>query len=169
MPRRVFDLEKAASSWKLCNVTPPEYRIFYPWGISMALANGVFECDPRVVHGKIFRVLDWLTPEVLGKIFDEYERVGLLFRWKEPDGTLWGYWTGIHSPGLLPAQSRIDDRHYPQGPQVPQGAFVTFCLEKNIRRNGHGPGATLTEVEVENESRKQLSDKIKKLSKDKQF
>ena len=169
MPRRVVDGDKIMSSWKLQQVQPEEYRIYYVLFLTFALANGVFECHPAAIYHKTCIVFESLTLDTIQKILDEYERVGLLFRWKEPDASEWGYWTGIHSPGLLPPQSQIDGRHYAQGPQVPQGAFWQFCLEKNIRTNGHGPAGSLKEREAEKESRYTLSEKIKKLRKDKEI
>lgn len=109
MPKRIVDGEGIWRSDTLNKVEPLPFRAEYANLIPLAAANGVFEADPRLVWSRVY---SYNRPQVsvtrTSRILDEFERVGLLIRWKDEKGKLWGYWVGIHKPGRLPRQSWQD-------------------------------------------------------------
>jgi hypothetical protein len=54
MPKRVIDGDAIWSSKKLSNVQPAHYRAEYTNLLPLALANGVFECEPRLVYTTVY-------------------------------------------------------------------------------------------------------------------
>ena len=104
MPKRIVDGEGMWRSSKIKKVQPESYRQEYAWFLPLALANGVFEADPDAVWATAYAFLrPSITPEIVGKIFDEFERVGLLRRWTHTDGKEWGWW--VESTSLADYQS----------------------------------------------------------------
>lgn len=167
MPKRIIDGEALRRSNKLLKIESERVRAFYPWFITTALANGVCECDARQIFLGLAMQFPSLTLEEVDEILNIYEKSGLLFRWRDVDGTNWGYWTGIHAPGLLPAVSRLETGHYSVGPEPPEDLFRKYCVTHAIRTNGHGPGATPEQRKSEDEMRRQLSEKVKRLAREK--
>lgn len=107
MPKRVIDGDALWGSGKLFQVQPLEYRAEYANLIPLALANGSFEADPRLIWKTVYAYnRPDITPEVVGEILAEFERVGILFRWRDERGVVWGFWINIDKPGRLPGESR---------------------------------------------------------------
>jgi hypothetical protein len=127
MPKRVIDGEGLWRSEKLARVQPGKFRAEYANQLSLALANGVFECDARRVWSVVYA---FNRPEIsvadVVAIQAEFERVGMLFCWKTPDGKTWGYWVGIERPGRLPSASRLKTRHETLGPEPHEAALKAY-------------------------------------------
>lgn len=129
MPKRVVDGEGIWRSDKLARVRPPEWRAEYANLLPMALANGVFEVNPRRVWSAVYSYnREGITQEIVAAILAEFERARLLFRWQTPDGKEWGYWTGIDKPGRLPSPSRLKKKHEPLGPEPPREKLHNFLM-----------------------------------------
>lgn len=125
MPKRVVDGEALWTSDKLAEVQPPEYRAEFANLLSLSLANGVFECDPAKVYRAVYAYnRPDRTREDVATILAEFERVKMLFRWREPDGKWWGHFVGIDKPGRLPADSRKDREKL--GPEPPPEELREF-------------------------------------------
>src|ERR1039458_3740422 len=98
MPKRIIDGEAMWSSDKLARC-PLFARRVYPWLISLADAAGCFELtNLRVIWGKVAAIREDLTVDDLGKIFEEYQRHGLLFVWYVGQKT-YAHWVGSDRPG----------------------------------------------------------------------
>lgn len=166
MPKRIIDGEALRRSNKLRKIESERVRAFYPWFLTTALANGVSELDTWVISSELLKQFPSLTEEEVGTILNIYDSAGLLFRWTEKDGTVWGYWIGIHEVGLLPPPSHVLARRYKTGPEPPEDLFRKYCVTHAIRTNGHGPGATSEQRKSEDEMRRQLSEKIKRISRE---
>jgi len=107
MPKRIVDGDSIATSQKLREVQPFAYRAEYALLVTLALANGSFECSPAQIWSRMYSFnRPDVFPDTVKSILDEYERVKLLFRWHEPDGKEWGYWVGIEKEGRLPPPSQ---------------------------------------------------------------
>jgi hypothetical protein len=129
MPKRVIDGDALWTSNKLADVRR-EYQAEYPYLLPLALGNGTFECDPRLIwrtcycYGRAH-----VTTEIVAAILDEFVRVKLLFRWQGDDGKTYGYWIGIDKTGRLPPPSRSP--HERRGPEVPADRLAAFLAEPN--------------------------------------
>ena len=125
MPKRLIDGERLWTSEKLHTVEPEIYRWDYANLIPLALANGSFECDPlRVMREVYFYLRPSVTLEGVQAVLLEFERVRLLFRWKDDTGKVWGYWVGIEKEGLLPSESKL--KNYKKGPAPPADLLDKF-------------------------------------------
>jgi hypothetical protein len=126
MPKRVIDGEGLWRSDKLAQVEPPSFRAEYACLLPLALANGVFEANPRRIWATVY---SYNRPDVgveqVEKILAEFERVKLLFRWMDA-GKAWGYFVGIEKPGRLPAPSRLKHGHELLGPEPPKESLQIF-------------------------------------------
>lgn len=107
MPKRIVDGDALWKSDKLSQL-PNDVKAEYANLIPLALANGSFECNPRLVWSKVYAYnRPEVTLEMTERILLELERVKLLFRWTDdPSGKIWGFWVGIDKPGRLPGDSR---------------------------------------------------------------
>jgi hypothetical protein len=119
MPKRIVDGEAIATSKKVKSL-PTEYRLHYPYLLTLGMAYGTFECDPEVVWAKLYAyLLPEVTIDFVSKMLNCLEEKKLLFRWQaEPDKT-WGYWVGSDKPGRLPSKSRVDKSHVASGYMPP--------------------------------------------------
>lgn len=126
MPKRIIDGERLWGSDKLSTVTPESFRPEYANLLPLAMANGVFECDPMHVWSRVysFNRPSWTVSKVKS-LLDEFEKRKLLFRWTTAEGKSWGFWIGIDKPGRLPAQCR--NGHEPRGPEPPKSELLAFC------------------------------------------
>ena|SRR2546421_8961705 len=109
MRKRVIDGEAMWGSSKLAKCRPasiPEYA----WLYALADANGNFEIDLRMIHGKVAAIRPDFTLETLREVLKDFHRHGLLFIWGE-NGKIYGHWTGSNKPGRLPPPSQR--QHYP--------------------------------------------------------
>jgi hypothetical protein len=125
MPKRVVDGEGLWRSNKLLAV-PAKWRAEYANLIPLALANGVFECDPRRIWAQVYA---FNRPEVILEdvkaILDSFSAAKMLFQW-EFEGVLYGYWTSIDKPGRLPGASRrgINELVGPEPPKLQLRKFM---------------------------------------------
>src|SRR5713101_5273514 len=106
MPKRILDGEAMWGSAKIAEL-PAWAKAEYAWILPCALANGVFECDPRTIWSKCYAFnRPEITVDQVTHILNCLERAGLLFRWIHTDSKNWGYWTGINKVGRLPAPTQ---------------------------------------------------------------
>jgi hypothetical protein len=106
--------EKLWTSEKLRYVQPPEWRSEYAYLLPISLADGTFECDPHRIWSQAYSYLreDW-NAEKVGRLLDEFCRVGLLWRAEDENGRLWGFWVG--SEKFLPSKERCKKKRYRVG------------------------------------------------------
>jgi hypothetical protein len=109
---RVFS-EAAWKSDKVLGISPAEWIPEYSWLYSIALVDGTFEATPRQLWMAAYVGRpDW-TPEKVGLLLDELERVGLLRRAKDENSKVWGWWVG--SERFLPSKEHVDSHRYKRG------------------------------------------------------
>jgi len=150
MPKRVLDGEGLWQSDKLARVQPEWIRAEYANLLPLALANGVFEANPRRVWSLVYT---YNRPEIMVAdvegVLKEFERVGLLFLWTETTtGKVWGFWVGIEKSGRLPPPSRLRKKHEAIGPEPPADELRQFIestagsqwLANGLRGFGSGLG-----------------------------
>jgi hypothetical protein len=136
--------ERVWHSEKLRKVQPPTWIPEYAWLVSIACVDGTFELDAHDIWAKAYACnrSDW-TPEQVGKLLDEFERVGLLIRKTDENGKIWGFWTG--SDNFQPPPSM--KHHFKKGkrslfgdgkPSATQGA------DKSYTRSSPGIDQTYT-------------------------
>jgi hypothetical protein len=108
MPNRVVSGDAISRSDKLLKIEPVGYRAEYSYLLTLALANGSFECEPRKLWTNLYAYnRPDFTPERVAEMLDKYERAKMLYRWSDADGKLWGHWVGQLKPGRLPGAARI--------------------------------------------------------------
>jgi hypothetical protein len=126
MANRLVNGEKVWRSEKLLQVQPESFRAELANLIPLALANGVFECTPGRVRSDVYSFnRPSITINKVAKILDEFERVKLLFRWRDA-GKVYGFWTGIRSGGLLPSPEECSKKRYKIGPEPPEELLQQF-------------------------------------------
>lgn len=126
MPKRIIDGDALWKSKKLLQVEPESFRPEFANLIPLALANGTFECDARVIWSHVYSYnRPTFTPQMVNAMLDELERVKILFRWKTPDGGTWGTWVGNQKPGRLPSRSDIK-KGEKVGAEIPQDLLRKF-------------------------------------------
>jgi hypothetical protein len=126
MANRLVNGEKLWRSEKLLQVEPESFRAELANLIPLALANGVFECTPGRVRSDVYSFnRPSMTIGKVAKILDEFERVKLLFRWRDA-GKVYGFWTGIRSGGLLPSPEECSKKRYKIGPEPPEELLQQF-------------------------------------------
>ncbi len=145
MPKRVIHGEGIWRSDNLARVEPLWVRAEYANLIPLALANGVFECNPRRVWSEVYSYNrnDISVQDVKTIILPALVGVGLLFCWKDEDGKGWGYWPGIEKPGRLPGKSRRG-RNEAVGPEPPAEELRKFLESNGIHKlpgSGFGSGS----------------------------
>lgn len=132
MPKRVIDGEGIWRSDKLARVEPEWVRAEYANLIPSALANGVFEANPRRVWSQVY---SYNRPEIdledVEMILGAFKKVGLLFSWLDPSGKVWGFWVGIEKSGRLPPPSRLKQRHEVVGPVPPAEELQKYIESTN--------------------------------------
>ena len=149
MPKRMVDGDRIWTSDKLKSVEPEERRFDYANLIPLALANGSFECSPgRVLRDVYFYLRPSVSLEDVESVLNEYERVRLLFRWRDEHGKVWGFWVGITSEGLLPAKAHVDRGDYKKGKEPPADLLQKFIngeIESGLLPStpGGDPGVAL--------------------------
>ncbi|KKL72754.1 hypothetical protein LCGC14_2081780, partial [marine sediment metagenome] len=144
MPKRVIHGEGIWRSDKLARVEPPWVRAEYANLIPLALANGVFESNPRRIWSEVYSYNrnDISVQDVETVILPALVKVGLLFCWKGEAGKGWGYWIGIEKPGRLPGKSRRG-RNEAVGPKPPIEQLRKFMESIGIQKllgSGSGSG-----------------------------
>lgn len=150
MPKRVVDGEGIWRSDKLARVEPEWVRAEYANLIPSALANGVFEANPRRIWSQVY---SYNRPEIdledVEMILGAFRKVGLLFSWLDPSGKVWGFWVGIEKSGRLPPPSRLKQRHEVVGPVPPAEELQKYIestngsqwLASGYRGSGSGSGS----------------------------
>ena len=169
MPKRVIHGEGIWRSDKLARVEPSWVRAEYANLIPLALANGVFECNPRRVWSEVYSYNrpDIAVQDVETIILPALVGVGLLFCWKDEDGKGWGYWPGIEKPGRLPGKSRRG-RNEAVGPEPPVEELRKFLESNGIHKLpgfgsgfgsgfGKGSGITSSEAGASDEAKKPIT------------
>lgn len=130
MPKRIVDGDALWRSDKLAQVEPAWMRAEFANLIPLALANGSFECNPRLIWARVYAYnRPQVTLEDVQEILGELERVGLLVRWDDA-GKTWGYWVGIDKPGRLPAASRQHKNHEATGPTPPPNLLQSMASQR---------------------------------------
>lgn len=140
MPSRMIDYENLWLSEKLGNIES-SMRAEYAWLYGCADANGSFELNLRGIHSRVSAIRPRLTLQRLERIFDEFERGGLLFVWWQ-NGKRYGHWTGSDRPGRLPKASERH-RYKKLAPDVPVNELSKY--ESRFTRDPH---ATLSSLGV---------------------
>jgi hypothetical protein len=117
VPKRVVDGEGIWRSDKINRIQPVWMRAEYANLLPLALADGSFECNPRRIWSLVYSYnRPDITPADVEAIFNEFGRVGLVFRWwdvkTEKD---WGYFIGIDKSGRLPPPKRVAEHHETTG------------------------------------------------------
>lgn len=137
MPKRIVHGEGIWRSDKLAKVEPEWVRADYANWLPLSFANGVFECAPRRVWAEVYSYnRPSVTVETVADVIrPAFEKAGLLFVWRDPEGREWGFWTGITKPGRLPAPSRLKKGHDAIGPNPPAKALQKYL---NSHKNGRG-------------------------------
>jgi len=131
--KRIVDGPGVWRSDKIRRAEPIWIRAEFANLLPLALANGVFECDPGRVYADVYSFnRPDITPDKVPIILDGFVNVKLLFRW-QADGKTWGFWVGIDKGGRLPPASRLRQGHEPTGPTPPPEALAAFLA------NGHLP------------------------------
>ena len=124
MPKRIVDGDALWTSNKLRQVRR-EFQAEYANLIPLALANGTFECDARLIWRAVYSYnRDHITIETVAAILQEFEDCLMLYRWQADDGKVYGYWIGIDATGRLPGPSR--NSHDKRGPEVPRNALAQW-------------------------------------------
>lgn len=123
MPSRIIDYDSVWPSDKLAACEEP-MRVEYTWLYGLADANGSFEMNLRMIHGKVSPIRPRLSIGRLTKIFAEFERCGLLFTWVH-NGKTYAHWVGSEKPGRLPPPSHRD-RYGKRVPDVPKKELAAF-------------------------------------------
>lgn len=123
MPKRLVDGDAIATS-KTLKTVREEFRIHYPYLLTLALGNGSFECDSEIIWQQMYALLlPSVTPAFVAEMLDEFERAKMLFRWKV-SGKVWGHWVGQLKKGRLPSPSR--DEHWKLGAPIPAKKLEKF-------------------------------------------
>lgn len=139
MPKRIVDGEALWGSAKIARLAPwakAEYANLLP----LALANGVFECDPRQIWARVYSFnRPEMTPDQVSQVLAQFEKAGLIGRWKDENGKFWGFFIGIDKEGRLPPKSRISRKHGACGPEPPQH-LARRWLANGLTGRGRGSG-----------------------------
>ena len=145
MPKRVVDGLGIWRSDKIARIEPQWIRAEYANWVPLAMANGVFECNPRRIWAEIYSYnRPAITPEIVElEILPAFQRVALIFTWTDGCGKQWGYFVGIDKPGRLPGQSRRG-RNEAVGPEPPADGLRKFLESNGIQMfPGSGSGSCL--------------------------
>lgn len=107
MPIRLVDGDAIALSSKLREGVKEQWRIHYPYWLTLAEANGTFECNPERIHAKLYA---FLLPSVkindVKTILAQFVKCDLVKTWDQ-DGKTWGFFVGSDKPGRLIQQSHL--------------------------------------------------------------
>ena len=128
MPNRLVHGERVWRSEKLLEVEPESFRAEFANLLPLALANGVFECNARKIFSDVYSFnRSSFAVQDVDAVLAEFERVKLLFRWKDTaTGKTHGFWTGIRNGGLLPSPEECCAKRYKVGPEPPPELLERF-------------------------------------------
>ena len=150
MAKRVIDGVGIWRSKKLAEVCPAWWKYLFTPLYCQVHGNGVFECDQDSVFSTVFSYYHGegdVGREQVAEILSEFERVGLLFRWKDQAGREWGFLTGSEKAGRLPPRSRLLAGHESLGPEPPAAELAQFISKHHGGRasdDGHGTTGVVT-------------------------
>ncbi len=142
MPRRILDGEAIWTSKKLAVVEPQWARAEYANMLPLALANGVFECDPKLVWARVYSYnRPYFTEDEVKTALAAFERAKMLYRWRDGASKEWGYWVGIEKAGRLPSASLMQRKSYRCGPPPPREEIAKWLDDvKTLSTSGIGIG-----------------------------
>ena len=131
MPKRIIHGEGIWGSDKLARVEPVWARPEYANLIPLALANGVFEINPKKIWSSVYSYnRPEITVEKVEEILAAFVKAALLFIWDDPaTGKQWGFWIGIDKAGRLPAASRLKKGHDSVGPTPPLDSLQQYMKQ----------------------------------------
>jgi len=131
LPKRIIHGEGIWGSDKLARVEPTWARPEYANLIPLALANGVFEINPKKIWSSVYAYnRPEITVEKVEEMLAAFVKAGLLFIWCDAaTGKLWGFWVGIDKAGRLPAASRLKRGHDSVGPAPPLDALREYTSQ----------------------------------------
>jgi hypothetical protein len=139
MPKRIVDGEALWGSAKIAQL-PVWAKAEYANLLPLALANGVFECDARQIWARVYSFnRPEMTPDQVTQVLNNFEKAGLIGRWKDENGKIWGFFIGIDKEGRLPPQSRINRKHGACGPEPPKH-LARRWLANGFTGRGRGSG-----------------------------
>ena len=129
------------------------WRIHYPLWVTMAEANGTFEADPEIIHGKLYPTgfLPGITVESVRDALAQYIKAGLVVTWKQR-GSRWGVFVGQGKAGMLPSESELRKyKHLP--PNCPEQLLEKFKSDLGgvLRRFGYGLDMDMVRIGKERE------------------
>jgi hypothetical protein len=107
LPKRVVDGEAMARSRKLASVQPVSARAEYPWWLTLAAPNGVFELDYQAIWAQLYAYgRPDRTVEDTRTIGEAFIAAKLLFVWAQ-GGKTFVFLVGSDKPGRCLPQSWI--------------------------------------------------------------
>lgn len=143
MPKRILDGDAMWASDKI-RALPAWAKAEFAWLLPLAMANGVFECDLRLIWAKCYAYgRPEMSLEQLMEVLHAFSQVGLLFRWRQPDGKEWAYWVGISKIGRLPPKSRLYRKHETCGPEPPPKPLAEYMASHYVANGLIGLGLGL--------------------------
>ncbi len=123
MPNRLVNGDLIGTSAALLRVHPVRYRAEFALLLTLAEANGVFECDAALIYQRLYarNRPDILGPVDVTDMLESYAKAMMLFRWDER-GKTWGHWVKQDKPGRLPSPTRLKGKHEVGAPvELPTG------------------------------------------------
>jgi hypothetical protein len=106
MPTRMVDGDAWARSQKLQKVDE-RWRVHYLAWITLAAANGTFECNPLLIHKDLYAYqMPGVQVDDVVEMVKQFTAAGVIVLWKE-DGKIWGTLPGIEKPGRLPSKAHV--------------------------------------------------------------
>jgi len=109
MPCRLIDGDSVARSKKLHDKVSESFRIHYPYWLTLAQANGTFECDAEQIHRDLYAYLmpNLIKVKQVRLMIRQFVEAEVLVTWEE-NGKTWGFFVGNEKPGRLPAKSQLN-------------------------------------------------------------
>lgn len=111
MPCRLVDGDAWARSRKLKDGVDERYRVHYLAWLTLAEANGTFECDLEAIHARLYAFqLSTIKIRHVREMFEQFVRAGVLDTWQTGEGTAkksWGFFPGSEKPGRLVSKEHL--------------------------------------------------------------
>jgi hypothetical protein len=111
MPQRLVDGGAWATSKKLHTHVDEEYRLHYILWLTLAEANGSFECDVERIWATLY---SYQMPRIklrhVQVMLEQFKRAGALATWEDEQypGKTFGYFIGNDKPGRLPPKAHLN-------------------------------------------------------------
>ncbi len=107
MPCRIVDGDAWARSRKIKDGVEEKYRKDYVLWLTLAEANGTFECDLEQIHADLYAFqLPATKMKHVRKMFEQFLRAGVLVTWQDR-GKTWGYFPGSEKAGRLVSKEHL--------------------------------------------------------------